>query len=140
MIEDGKIYRRYDYKKGRTLPEGAIPCQEEPDPITGHFPHWLLCTENDPNAKYYVEAFERQKQDDLTNGTYELIGKHINGNPYNLDTDILEKHGKRIYQQLQQKLSEDKTTGRTAGEAALSVSDFNGKEVRWHSGSGFSHS
>lgn len=96
MIEDGKIYRRYDYKKGRILPDGAIPCQEEPDSITGHFPHWLLCTENDLNAKYYLEAFERQKQDNLVNGTYELIGKHINGNPYNLDTDILEKHGNRI--------------------------------------------
>lgn len=43
-----------------------------------------------------MEAFERQKQDNLVNGTYELIGKHINGNPYNLDTDILEKHGIRI--------------------------------------------
>ena len=96
LIKDGKIYRRYDYKKGRTLPRGAIPCQEKPDPITGHFPHWLLCTENDPNAKYYLETFERQKNDNLEEGTYELIGKHINGNPYNLDTDILEKHGKRI--------------------------------------------
>ena len=51
---------------------------------------------DDPNAKYYLEAFERQKNDNLEEGTYELIGKHINGNPYNLDTDILEKHGKRI--------------------------------------------
>ena len=30
------------------------------------------------------------------NGTYELIGKHINGNAYNLDDDVLEKHGLRI--------------------------------------------
>ena len=96
LIKDGNIYRRYDYKKGRTLPQGAIPCQEAPDPVTGHFPHWLLCTEDDPNAKYYLEAYERQKNDNLENGTYELIGKHINGNPYNLDIDILEKHGKRI--------------------------------------------
>ena len=64
--------------------------------ITDHFPHWLLCTWDDPNAKYYLEAYARQKNDNLEEGTYELIGKHINGNPYNLDTDILEKHGKRI--------------------------------------------
>lgn len=94
LVQDGRIYRRYDYKKGRILPEGAIPCQKEPDSITGHFPHWLLCTKNDPNAKYHLEAFE--KQDDLENGTYELIGKHINGNPYHLNTDVLEKHGNRI--------------------------------------------
>lgn len=29
----------------------------------------------------------------LENGTYELIGKHINANPYNLDKDVLVKHG-----------------------------------------------
>ena len=98
LVQDGKIYRRYDYKKGRILPQGAIPCQEAPDSITGHFPHWLLCTENDPNAKYYLEAFAKQNY--LENGTYELIGKHINGNPYNLDTDVLEKHGDKIIENI----------------------------------------
>lgn len=96
LIQDGKIYRRYDYKKGRKLPKGAIPCQEKADAITGHFPHWLLCTKDDSNSKYYLEAFERQKNEKLEYGTYELIGKHINANPYNLEIDILEKHGKRI--------------------------------------------
>lgn len=96
MIQDGKIYRRYDLKKGRKLPKGAIPCQEKPDDITGHFPHWLLCTAEDLNSKYFLEAFERQKNQKLENGTYELIGKHFNANPYGLETDILEKHGKRV--------------------------------------------
>lgn len=94
LIQDRKIYRRYDYKKGRILPKGAIPCQEEPDHITGHFPHWVLCTEKEPNDKYHIEAFKRQQE--LENGTYELIGIHFNSNPYNLDTDILVKHGSII--------------------------------------------
>lgn len=94
LIKDGQIYRRYDYKKGRILPNGAIPCQDFPDPITGHFPHWLLCTEDDDNSKYYLEAFNKQKE--LENGTYELIGPHINANPYNLKEDILVKHGSTI--------------------------------------------
>lgn len=94
LIQDGQIYRRYDYKKGRILPQNAIPCQKTPDPITGHFPHWVLCTSNDANSKYHLQTFE--KYTDLLNGTYELIGKHVNGNPYKLDTDILEKHGDRI--------------------------------------------
>lgn len=68
LIQDGKIYRRYDYKKGRKLPQGAIPCQEKADPITGHFPHWLLCTVDDPNSKYQIEAFERQKNENLVIG------------------------------------------------------------------------
>lgn len=98
LMQDRKIYRRYDYKEGRILPEGAIPCQDAPDPITGHFPHWLLCTENDNNCKYYIEAFK--KQPNLENGTYELIGKHINANPYHLDTDTLVKHGNHILENL----------------------------------------
>ena len=36
-----QIYRRYDNKEGRNLPSGAIPCQEYPDKITGHWPHWI---------------------------------------------------------------------------------------------------
>lgn len=94
LIQNGKIYRRYDYKPGRILPKGAIPCQEKPDPITGHFPHWLLCSENNKNDKYHIEALKKQKE--LENGTYELVGIHFNANPYNLNTDVLIKHGSKI--------------------------------------------
>ena len=41
-IIDGKFYKRYDAKKGKTPPEGAIPCQDAPDPVTGHFPHYSV--------------------------------------------------------------------------------------------------
>lgn len=39
-IIDGELYKRYDAKKGMNPPEGAIPCCE-PDPVTGHWPHWV---------------------------------------------------------------------------------------------------
>ena len=94
LIKDNKIYRRFDYKKGRILPKNAIPCQQEPDLITGHFPHWVLCEEANPADKYHIEAFNKQKP--LEDGTYELIGLHFQSNPYKLNEDILEKHGQRI--------------------------------------------
>lgn len=94
LIKDNKIYRRFDYKKGRILPKNAIPCQQEPDPITGHFPHWVLCEEANPADKYHIEAFNKQKP--LEDGTYELFGLHFQSNPYKLNEDILEKHGQRI--------------------------------------------
>ena len=94
LIKDNKIYKRFDYKVGRNLPKGAIPCQKEMDPLTGHFPHWVLCSETNPSDKYHILAFMKQTR--WENGTYELIGKHINGNAYNLDDDVLEKHGLRI--------------------------------------------
>ena len=94
MIKDNQLYRRYDCKKGRKLPENVIPCQPEPDPITGHWPHWLLCDRNKPDDKYHFIAFD--KKDNWKDGTYELIGSHEQGNPYGLEDDILEKHGERI--------------------------------------------
>ena len=94
LIQDNKIYKRFDYKKGRKLPDGAIPCQEKADEITGHFPHWVLCDEKNPSDKYHIQAFNKQKP--LEDGTYELIGVHFQNNPYNLKEDVLEKHGIRI--------------------------------------------
>lgn len=94
MIQDNVLYRRYDAQKGKKAPAGAIPCQEKADPITGHFPHWIKCDKNNPNDKYHIKAFEIKKN--WKNGTYELVGKHEQGNPYNLDDDVLLKHGNRI--------------------------------------------
>lgn len=94
LIKENKLYRRYDAKKGKKPPMGAIPCQEKPDEITGHFPHWVLCDENNPSDKYHIKAFK--EKENWEEGTYELIGKHFQGNPYNLENEILEKHGIRI--------------------------------------------
>jgi len=94
MIQDNILYKRYDAKKGKKPPEGAIPCQKEADPITGHFPHWVKCEESNPGDKWHIKAFK--EKENWENGTYELIGKHIQGNPMNMENDVLEKHGARI--------------------------------------------
>lgn len=94
LIKDNTLYQRYDLKPGKILPKGAIPCQEKADPLTGHFPHWLLCTEDNPNSKYHLKAFDKNKK--YEDGTYELIGLHFNNNPYHLDRDVFERHGLRI--------------------------------------------
>ena len=39
LIQDNKIYGRYDYKEGRTLPINAIPCQEKGRPY-----YWAFST------------------------------------------------------------------------------------------------
>lgn len=94
MIDNGELYKRYDAKKGKTPPLGAIPCQPEPDPVTGHWPHWVKCDEKNPADHWYIEAFYTFRNTDLViPGTYEAIGKHFNGNPYNLPYDTLVKHG-----------------------------------------------
>lgn len=93
-IIDGKLYKRYDAKKGREIPPHAIPCQSEPDPITGHHPHWVLCDRCNPADKWFFEAYTNYSMDHIiVDGTYEAIGKHFNGNPYGFDHDTLDPHG-----------------------------------------------
>ena len=89
-IIGGELYKRFDLKKGRILPPNAIPCQE-PDEITGHHPHWVKCDRNDNSNKWHFAAFDvlNKKED----GTYELCGKNIQGNPENIDGHQLIKHG-----------------------------------------------
>lgn len=102
-IINGELYRRYDAKKWRTPPEGAIPCCEA-DPITGHWPHWVKCDINNPADKWFVKALKNTKTIcSIPDGTYEAFGPHfqgnpydIQGNPYNVHRDSLYKHGKDI--------------------------------------------
>lgn len=93
-IIDNKFYKRYDAKRGKIPPKGAIPCCG-PDPVTGHHPHWVLVDENNPADKWFVEAYKTSIAlgDNLKDGTYEAIGKHFQGNPYNYNGDFIIRHG-----------------------------------------------
>ena len=88
LVRDGKLYRRYDAKKGRRPPAGFEPAQA-PDFKTGHWPGWLPVTDT-PQDKYHWEAFHGKQFD---NGTYELCGPKIHGNPEKLSELVLVRHG-----------------------------------------------
>jgi len=99
-IIDGELYKRYDVKRNKktgefpTIPDGAIPCQE-PDAITGHWPHWVKCDRSKPEDKYHFEAFDVSGV--WANGTYELCGPKINGNNEKLFGHFLLRHGGAFY-------------------------------------------
>lgn len=97
-VIDGIFYKRYDAKKGKNPPAGAIPCQNEPDPVTSHWPHWVKIDKSNPSDKWFACAFEEElsKSFIVPDGTYEAIGKHFNGNPYNLSDDCLIRHGTMV--------------------------------------------
>ena len=97
-IIKGLFYKRYD-AKGKKVPEGAIPCCE-PDPVTGHFPHWVAVDPTNPADKWFWEAYTQTvfiNCGPLADGTYEAIGKHFQGNPYGREADVLEQHGQVIF-------------------------------------------
>lgn len=92
-IINGELYKRYDVKKGKTVPDGAIPCQE-PDEISGHWPRWIKCERSDNSNKWHFEAFDYAPL--LNDGTYELCGPKIQGNPEKLSEHYLIEHGKDV--------------------------------------------
>ena len=95
----GKFYKRYDAKRGKTPPSGAIPCCGA-DPVTGHWPHWVEIKEDDPADRWFVEAFlavfpSVPSRCEFTgvDGTFEAIGPHFQGNPYKINRETRVRHG-----------------------------------------------
>lgn len=94
-VINGKFYKRYDAKRGKPIPIGAIKCQEKADEVTGHLPCWVRVKEDNPSDKWFIRALDNTLEilGEVENGTYEAVGKHFNANPYNLFYDTLIKHG-----------------------------------------------
>ncbi|MCB9194933.1 MAG: hypothetical protein H6598_01795 [Flavobacteriales bacterium] len=93
----GELYKRFDLKKGRVLPDFAIPCRV-PDPITGHHPHWVKCDRSSPSDQWHFAAFNALA--DKKDGTYELCGEKIQGNPEGIKGHQLIPHGKEKLEDL----------------------------------------
>jgi hypothetical protein len=88
-----KLYKRYDVKRGKSVPGGAIPCEPEPDPVTGHWPHWIAVGE-EPESRWYREA--RNVSGALPDGTYELCGERLQGNPEGFTGHVFIRHGAEV--------------------------------------------
>lgn len=89
LVQDGRLYKRYDAKKGRTPPTDFLPAQPEADPIAGHWPGWVPVRDDRPDDRYHIEAFEES----LPDGTYELLGPKVQGNPEGFERHTLVRHG-----------------------------------------------
>ena len=90
----GVWYKRFDAKQGRRIPPGSIACTPKADPITGHWPHWTPADLTNQSNRWLAIAVANTPWIGNADGTFELVGKHIQGNPYGLDADFLERHGR----------------------------------------------
>jgi hypothetical protein len=89
LVRDGKLYKRYDAKHGKTPPPGFEPAQE-PDEQTGHWPGWVpvgIGREDMVHRDTFLRC------DSFPDGTYELCGPKINGNNERLKVHQLYPHG-----------------------------------------------
>lgn len=91
MVRDGKLFKRYDGTKGKFLPDDFIPAE-------GAESHWLgwRPVGNGPEDRWHKEAWAALTEP-LENGTYELVGPKINGNPDGIDVHCFRKHGNVVY-------------------------------------------
>lgn len=92
-IIGGRFYKRRDVKVGRLALPGDIPCQPTRDPYTGHWPHWSPIDFSSRADRWFAEAWINTPWN-REDGTYEAVGVHFQSNPYGLDEDVLEKHGR----------------------------------------------
>lgn len=87
LVKAGKLFKRYEVKKGKTAPEDFVPANDI-DPKTGKWQGWRPVKEG-PEDQYHREAFSGNEPD----GTYELLGPKIQGNPEHFNVYNLIRHG-----------------------------------------------
>jgi hypothetical protein len=85
MVRGGRLFKRYDCKKGRTPPANFEPVQDA-DPVTGHWPGWVPVGDG-PEDKWFRAAAIPP-----ADGTYELCGPKVQGNPEGFDSHFLVPH------------------------------------------------
>jgi hypothetical protein len=118
MVKDNELYKRYDRKltksKRRRLkhdksyvpqiedfkpsPEGWTAAEPMPDQKTGHWPGWMPISDR-PEDKWHREA--KESCNIFSDGTYELIGPKIQGNPYQLEYHDLWPHGVEFHHRIE---------------------------------------
>ena len=86
MVRDGKLYKRYDAKPGRKPPAG-FEQSGDPDPTTKRVQGWV------PVGDDAEDRWHREAALPASDGTYELIGPKVQGNPHGLKAHALVPHG-----------------------------------------------
>lgn len=87
MVRDGKLFKRYEVKKGKQPPENFEPATDV-DAKTGKQQGWVPVGDG-PDDRWHREAFNPS----LADGTYELVGPKVQGNPERFANHTLVPHG-----------------------------------------------
>jgi len=91
LIENGKLFKRYEVKKGKKAPPDFVAASDV-DPNTGKQQGWRPVGDG-PEDKWHREAWSNTDDGVRADGTYELVGPKVQGNPYSLSGHGLWRHG-----------------------------------------------
>ena len=93
MVRDGRLFKRYEVRPGRNVPGDFEPATEA-DPITGRQQGWRPVGD-EPQDRWHQEAVQNGLPAD---GTYELVGPKVQGNPERYERHDLVRHGSILAQ------------------------------------------
>jgi hypothetical protein len=85
LIAEGRLFKRRELKKGQAAPPGFVTADFDEE--TGKTVGWLPVGDG-PEDRWHREAFSAG----LADGTYELIGPNVQGNPERVPTNRLVPH------------------------------------------------
>lgn len=92
LVRDGKLYKRRELRKADVAPPEYEPADFDEE--TGKSIGWMPVGDG-PEDRYHREAFAELTRSDrppYPDGTYELIGPKIQGNPEGLEAHTLVPH------------------------------------------------
>lgn len=93
LIRDGKMYKRYELRPGKVAPTDFE--EVDRDETTGKAMGWVQVGWGSED-KWFLDAIKyagaNPDKVQIANGTYELIGPKVQGNPEHLDVHVLQPH------------------------------------------------
>jgi hypothetical protein len=92
MVRDGVLYKRREWKDGAKAPQGFE--EVEYDSNTGKHFGWVPVDSSDPGDRWFIEAVSNRIDNGafLPDGTYELVGPKVQGNPESYERHWLIPH------------------------------------------------
>lgn len=90
LMRVGRLFKRFEHRPGRTMPEGFISA-DEVDVETGRQPGWVPVGDG-PEDHAHRDALSLLRFTP-TDGTYELVGPKVQGNPEETAEHQLWRHG-----------------------------------------------
>lgn len=85
MVRSGKLYKRRELREGEATPDSFEEVGKDEE--TGKRVGWVPVGDG-PEDKWHRQAFRPE----LPDGTYELIGPKVQGNPEAVDAHMLVSH------------------------------------------------
>src|SRR5690349_6335943 len=82
LVEGGRFFKRHEVRNGASAPADFVPANDV-DPVTGKQAGWVPVGDG-PDDRYHREAWQAWQAATgavAPDGTYELVGPKVQGNP-----------------------------------------------------------